>query len=101
MVDPSHQRKGIGAKLLQTVVEASDEVRVPTFLVASAEGYGLYKRLGFEDLGTWTIDDDFWSKEIVEHEKKLGISGNEKLAEQYEGVEEVERYMIRECRSGQ
>ncbi|KAF6807156.1 hypothetical protein CSOJ01_08344 [Colletotrichum sojae] len=101
MVDPDHQRKGIGAKLLRTVVEASDDQKVPTFLMASAEGYGLYKRLGFEDLGTWTIDDDFWSKEIVQHERKLGISGNEKLAEQYEGVREIERYMIRECRSSE
>ncbi|KAF6805534.1 hypothetical protein CMUS01_14596 [Colletotrichum musicola] len=101
MVDPDHQRKGIGAKLLRMVVKTSDEQKVPTFLVASAEGYGLYKRLGFEDLGTWTIDDDFWSKEIVEHERKLGISGNEKLAEQYEGVREIERYMIRECRGSE
>lgn len=59
MVDPDHQRKGIGAKLLRTVVDVSDDGKLPNFLVASAEGYELYKRLGFEDLGTWTIDDDF------------------------------------------
>ncbi|GJC87802.1 hypothetical protein ColLi_10640 [Colletotrichum liriopes] len=95
MVDPRCQRKGIGAKLLQTVVDFSDAEDIPTFLVASAEGYSLYKRLGFEDLGTWTIDNDHWSREIVQHEQKLGIAGNERLIEQYQGANEVERYMMR------
>ncbi|KZL79791.1 gnat family acetyltransferase [Colletotrichum incanum] len=95
MVDPKHQKKGVGAKLLQTIIEISDAERIPTFLVASAEGYNLYKRLGFQDLGTWTIDNDYWSKKIVQHEQKLGIVGNERLIEQYRGVNEVERYMMR------
>ncbi|GKT41227.1 uncharacterized protein ColSpa_01408 [Colletotrichum spaethianum] len=95
MVDPEHQRKGIGAKLLQTVIDISDAERLPTFLVASAEGYCLYRRLEFEDLGTWTIDNDHWSKEIFRHEQKLGIAGNEQLIEQYRGTKEIERYMMR------
>ncbi|GKT58177.1 GNAT family acetyltransferase [Colletotrichum tofieldiae] len=78
-----------------TVVDFSDAEDIPTFLVASAEGYSLYKRLGFEDLGTWTIDNDHWSREIVQHEQKLGIAGNERLIEQYQGANEVERYMMR------
>ncbi|WYZ38255.1 hypothetical protein EsH8_III_000169 [Colletotrichum jinshuiense] len=95
MVDPEHQRKGIGAKLLQTVIDISNAENMPTFLVASAEGHGLYKKLGFEDLGTWIIDNDHWSKEIVRHEKQLGIAGNERLIDQYDGTQEVERYMMR------
>ncbi|KAK1453239.1 hypothetical protein CMEL01_04898 [Colletotrichum melonis] len=95
MVDPHHQRKGIGAKLLQSVIDISDAEKIPTFLVASAEGYGLYKKLGFEDLGTWTIDNDYWSKEIARHEDELGIMGNEGLAQTYRGKHEVEKYMMR------
>ncbi|KAF9874963.1 acetyltransferase [Colletotrichum karsti] len=95
MVDPEHQRKGIGAKLLRSVVDISDAERVPTFLVASAEGYGLYKRLGFEDLGTWEIDNGYWAKEIVEHEKQLGIAGNEGLVGKFGGTKEIEKYMMR------
>ncbi|KAK1975995.1 acyl-CoA N-acyltransferase [Colletotrichum cereale] len=95
MVDPENQRKGIGAQLLQTVIHISDSEGIPTFLVASAEGYGLYKRLGFEDIGTWNIDNDHWSREIVQHEKKLGITGHEQLIEQYRGTSEIERYMMR------
>ncbi|OHE97758.1 hypothetical protein CORC01_06963 [Colletotrichum orchidophilum] len=95
MVDPEHQRKGIGAKLLQMVIDVSDAEKIPTFLVASAEGYHLYKKLGFEELGTWTIDNDYWSKEIVRRERELGIGGNEHLAETYQGTREIERYMMR------
>lgn len=95
MVDPHHQRKGIGAKLLKSVIDISDGDEIPTFLIASAEGYGLYKKLGFEDLGTWTIDNDYWSKEIAQHEGGLGITGNESLAETYRGIHEVEKYMMR------
>ncbi|KAJ0381821.1 hypothetical protein COL922a_013776 [Colletotrichum nupharicola] len=95
MVDPKYQRKGIGAKLLRTVIDISDAERVSTFLVASAEGYGLYKRLGFEDLGTWTIDNGRWAKEIVQHERNLGLNGNETLFERFAGTQEVEKYMMR------
>ncbi|KAK1670993.1 acyl-CoA N-acyltransferase [Colletotrichum godetiae] len=95
MVDPNHQRKGIGASLLKAVIDISDDEKIPTFLVASAEGYGLYKKLGFEDLGTWTIDNDYWSEKIVQHENELGIVGNEGLAETYRGTHEVEKYMMR------
>ncbi|KAI8212563.1 Extracellular metalloproteinase NpI [Colletotrichum sp. SAR 10_76] len=95
MVDPKYQRKGIGAKLLRTVIDISDAERVPTFLVASAEGYGLYKRLGFKDLQTWTIDNGRWAKVIVQHERDLGLTGNETLAERFAGTKEVEKYMMR------
>ncbi|KAK2006271.1 acyl-CoA N-acyltransferase [Colletotrichum eremochloae] len=95
MVDPRYQRKGTGAKLLQTVTNISDAEGVPTFLVSSAEGHGLYKRLGFQALRTWTIDNSHWAKEIVQHDCDLGLNGNESLAERFAGVQETETYMIR------
>ncbi|KAK2030576.1 acyl-CoA N-acyltransferase [Colletotrichum zoysiae] len=95
MVDPRYQRKGTGAKLLQTVTNISDAEGVATFLVSSAEGYGLYKRLGFQVLGTWKIDNSHWAKKIVQHEQSLGLTGNERLAEQFAGAQETETYMIR------
>ncbi|KAK2064031.1 acyl-CoA N-acyltransferase [Colletotrichum caudatum] len=95
MVDPKYQRKGTGAKLLRTVINISDAEGVPTFLVSSAEGYGLYERLGFQALETWTIDNSHWAKEIVQHEYNLGLTGNERLAERFAGAQETETYMIR------
>lgn len=100
MVHPDHQRKGIGHKLLSEVISRSDELGVPTFIVSSAEAYALYGRLGFQDLETFSIDNGYWAQEVVSLEEKLGIHGNEGLAKQYEGVEEVERYMIRSPKAG-
>ncbi|KND87265.1 hypothetical protein TOPH_08117 [Tolypocladium ophioglossoides CBS 100239] len=95
MVDPSHQRKGIGGQLLRAVTNKADAGGVPSLLVASAEAHGLYLRLGFEVLGVWAIDNGYWSGEVVRHERELGIGGNEGLDERFEGMKEEEAYMVR------
>ena len=95
MVDPRHQRRGIGGKLLSAVVAKSDAEGIPTFLVASAEAYGLYLKLGFQELGTFIIDNEYWAKEMDKREEELGLQRSEKLGSKFKGMKEVERYMVR------
>ncbi len=95
MVHPNHQRKGVGALLLKSAIAVSDMEVIPTFLVSSAEAISLYRKLGFQELGTWAIDNEAWARRIVAHGRDLGIPGNEHLEEQYQGISEVERYMVR------
>lgn len=95
MVSPSHQKQGIGATLLRLVLQQSDEAKVPTVLVSSAEGMALYRRLGFKELATWRVDNGTWAKRIVERMKEIGVEDEEGLVEMYRGVDEVETYMVR------
>ncbi|KAL5089219.1 hypothetical protein Trisim1_005781 [Trichoderma cf. simile WF8] len=98
MIDPNYQRKGIGGKLLDAVLEKSDEEKVPTFLMSSAESRGLYGKMGFEILGTWRVDNGDWAGRVVDVERGLGIVGREGLEEECRGVGEVEDVMVRRVR---
>lgn len=98
MVDPVHQRKGVGAKLLSTVLERSDAESRSTFLVASAEAHALYSRLGFVELGVYTIDNEAWSKEVLGIERRLGMDVDKRFEDECKGLHEVERYMVRWAR---
>ncbi|KAM6479346.1 acyl-CoA N-acyltransferase [Trichoderma sp. SZMC 28011] len=98
MIDPDYQRKGIGGKLLGAVLARSDEEKLPTFLMSSAESRGLYAKMGFEILGTWRVDNGSWAGRVVELERGLGIVGREGLEEEFRGVGEVEDVMVRRVR---
>ncbi|PNP56176.1 hypothetical protein THARTR1_03701 [Trichoderma harzianum] len=102
MIDPEYQRRGIGGRLLDAVLERSDEERVPTFLMSSAESRGLYGKMGFEVLGTWRVDNGEWAGRVVDVERGLGmgIVGREGkgLEEEFRGVVEVEDVMVRRVR---
>lgn len=95
MISPDYQRKGVGGKLLAAVLKRGDEEGIPTFLASTAESIGLYSRMGFESLGTWPIDNEYWAGRIVDLEKPLGITGHEGLRETFRGVREVEDVMVR------
>jgi predicted N-acetyltransferase YhbS len=41
---------GIGKRLLQEGLDTTDEKGLPAILGASIKGYGLYKKVGFEDV---------------------------------------------------
>ncbi|KAH6962162.1 acyl-CoA N-acyltransferase [Ilyonectria sp. MPI-CAGE-AT-0026] len=99
MIHPDYQRKGIGAKLLQAVTEKADADALPTLIVSSEMSHGLYLKAGFEELGVWTIDTEYWAQEIVQRNMSLGIKENEDLAGQFEGVKEVEGCLIRRPRN--
>ncbi|KAM0346709.1 hypothetical protein ACHAPU_005424 [Fusarium lateritium] len=97
MVHPQHQRKGIGSLLLQTVTDKADAVNAPMLIVSSIEGHGLYKKHGFESLGTWEIDNEAWAHKIVQHEKEIGYTdGVIDLEGKCRGMRESEDSMIRQ-----
>ncbi|PON20894.1 hypothetical protein TGAM01_v210293 [Trichoderma gamsii] len=95
MINPDYQRRGIGGKLLAEVLKQSDKEAIPVFLASTAESIGLYSRMGFESLGTWPIDNEYWAGRIVGLERELGIAGHEGLQETFKGVGEVEDVMVR------
>lgn len=49
-VDPDWQRRGAGNMLVSWGTIKADELRIPCFLESSPFGYGLYRKLGFEDV---------------------------------------------------
>jgi hypothetical protein len=104
MVSPTHQRRGIGRKLLSAALHISDNERMPTFLISSAEALSLYNSLGFQQLGTWTIDNAAWAARIAALEKERNMApaaetgltvATAQLEEQFRGIREVESYMVR------
>ncbi|KAM0517692.1 hypothetical protein ACHAPE_004665 [Trichoderma viride] len=95
MIRPDYQRRGIGEKLLAAVLERGDEEGIAAFLASTAESIGLYSRMGFESLGTWPIDNEYWAGRIVALERELGIAGHEGLQETFKGIREVEDVMAR------
>ncbi|KAM0479520.1 hypothetical protein ACHAPX_004736 [Trichoderma viride] len=90
-----YQRRGVGGKLLAAVLERGDEEGIPAFLASTAESIGLYSRMGFESLGAWPIDNEYWAGRIVALERELGIAGHEGLQKKFKGIREVEDVMVR------
>ena len=55
----------------------------------------MYTKMGFQELGTWIIDNEKWARRIVQREDELGIQGIKHLAEQFRGTSEREECMVR------
>jgi len=56
VVSPEHQRRGLGAKMLQVGLEKADEMGVEAYLESSPKGKGLYAKYGFEAKGEMKFD---------------------------------------------
>ncbi|EEA22467.1 hypothetical protein EYB25_005260 [Talaromyces marneffei] len=96
MINPAHQRRGIGAKLLSAVLAKSDAEKLPTFLTSSAEAHPLYMKLGFVDFGPdFRIDNEGWARRIMELDEELGVDENRRLRDKCLGLFEVENCMVR------
>ncbi|KAJ9606493.1 hypothetical protein H2200_009454 [Cladophialophora chaetospira] len=54
-VDPAHHGKGIGKALVKHVQELASKDALPIVLVASKQGYPMYKKLGFVDKGAFNM----------------------------------------------
>lgn len=68
VVDPEHQRRGLGAMQLQEGLERADQLGVPAYLESSPKGKGLYAKYGFEEKGVMAFDArDFGRAENVPH----------------------------------
>lgn len=99
MISPTHQRRGIGAKLLSTVLAKSDTEHLPSFLTSSAEAHSLYTKLGFVDFGPdFRIDNEGWARRIMEVEEGLGVDESKRLKDPCIGLFEVETCMVRWAR---
>lgn len=95
MINPAHQRRGIGAILLSTVLAKSDAEHLPSFLTSSAEAHPLYSKLGFVDFGPdFKIDNEGWARRIMEEEEH-GVDESKRLRDPCTGLFEVENCMVR------
>jgi GNAT superfamily N-acetyltransferase len=99
MISSAHQRRGIGAKLLSSVLAKSDADNLPTFLTSSAEAHPLYTKLGFVDFGPdFRIDNEGWARRIMALEEELGVIESRRLRDPCTGLLEVENCMVRWAR---
>lgn len=53
---PDHQRRGAGAMLVQWGADVADDAGLCCYLEASAAGYHLYRKKGFEDVDLIVLD---------------------------------------------
>ena len=96
MISPAHQRRGVGRKLLSSVLAKSDAEKVPVFLTSSYEAHLLYINLGFVDFGPdFRVDNEAWARRIMNLEKELGIDESTRLRDPCTGLFEVENCMVR------
>lgn len=62
---PSHQRRGAGTQLVTWGAEIADQYGLPCYLEASADGYPLYKKIGFEDVDLLDLDLTKWGRQGI------------------------------------
>ena len=63
VVMPEYQRRGIGTRLLDWALKQADENGYPCYIDSSPQGLGLYKKLGWEEVGSAEIDEGDWGGE--------------------------------------
>lgn len=65
-VDFRCQRMGIGQRLVAWGVDRARGNRLPIQTEASPKGRSLYLKVGFQQIGTWTISIPHYDQELVE-----------------------------------
>ena len=82
VVMPEYQRKGIGTQLLDWGLKQADEKGYPCYIDSSPQGLGLYKRLGWKEVGFDQIDEGDWGGErgVIDKIVYLIRPGKEKAA---------------------
>ncbi|KAF2140423.1 uncharacterized protein K452DRAFT_299766 [Aplosporella prunicola CBS 121167] len=55
-VHPDYRRRGVGSLLMEWGVRMTDELGLPGFVESTADGEGLYKKFGYETVGTLNFD---------------------------------------------
>ncbi|KID93157.1 Acyl-CoA N-acyltransferase [Metarhizium guizhouense ARSEF 977] len=58
--DPKHQRRGAGSLLLKWGTTEADRLGLPAYLESSEEGYALYERHGWREVGKLVVDLSKW-----------------------------------------
>ncbi|EGC44078.1 conserved hypothetical protein [Histoplasma capsulatum var. duboisii H88] len=95
-IHPGYQRMGIGKMLLQWGIEQGTAENVPVGLEPSLKGAGLYKKLGFRDLGTVELMGKEWVAMMVW--EPPGLSAEEswfERATEAERKKEEEKMMLK------
>ena len=46
--------------LMEWGIDKLEEMNVPGFIVSTNEGYGLYLKHGFKEIGRWEVDMSRW-----------------------------------------
>ena len=59
-VDYKYQRKGLGGRLIEWGTDELERRQVPSIIVATQAGYGLYMKSGFVTQDTWDEDLSRW-----------------------------------------
>ncbi|KAF3806768.1 hypothetical protein GCG54_00000134 [Colletotrichum gloeosporioides] len=59
--DPAYQRRGIATKLIQAGLEKIDYEGLACWIHASPSSYGMYAKVGFEEVGRNEYDLDEWA----------------------------------------
>ncbi|KKZ65728.1 hypothetical protein EMCG_08467 [[Emmonsia] crescens] len=85
-IHPNYQRRGVGKMLVQWGIEQGKAENVPVGLEPSLRGAGLYKKLGFRDLGKMELMGKEWVAMMLW--EPPGLSGDESW---FERATEAER----------
>lgn len=70
-VSPRHQRRGVGAKMLQYIQAIANEENVPVSLEASEVGKELYLKCGFKVINYVEYTEGLWDIDMVWEPKHL------------------------------
>lgn len=65
-VRPEYQRKGLGSKLLEPVLEQVDKEQKSTYIEASKKGLGLYLKHGWKEIDELLVDQRPYGGTTVE-----------------------------------
>ena len=57
---PKYQRQGIGSMVMRWGTGKLEEMQVPSFIVSSEQGYGLYMKHGYKEVDRWEVDMGRW-----------------------------------------
>jgi GNAT superfamily N-acetyltransferase len=63
VVSPEYQRMGVGKALLESGLREADKEQVETWIDSLLQGLGLYKKLGWKEVGNIDIDLGKWGGE--------------------------------------
>ncbi|PLB44438.1 hypothetical protein P170DRAFT_468121 [Aspergillus steynii IBT 23096] len=74
VVAPSYQNRGIGTQLLRHGLQEAKALKIPAWLEASEEGYGVYTKCGFRDVqDDIVLDMKRYGREDAEGVGRWGI----------------------------
>lgn len=56
MTPPAYRRRGAGTKLVQAIVDFAASANLPVYVTASPKGAALYRKFGFQEKSSFTLD---------------------------------------------